>query len=376
MKRWALSALAAAWPVLAIAGCQPAASPASTAAVNASAANAPAVASAAPAAAPSGAITQEEAGIKFRVDMPEIKSFLQRAKQGPVVPALKQNAVPQGMAYLEDRGWILVSYYRDEGKSSLLAVIDAATGQMVKALELYKSAGVPYTGHAGGIAASGKHVWISSDNDVNYVNIDEVVKAKDGKLTFAGTVKNDTRSSFTAYAAGVLWIGEFAHGTEYPTDKSHYMTNRDDKEHRAWAVGYKLDEATDLPVAQAGQGGEPAVPDYILSLPNNIQGMHVGKDSIWLSQSYGRNNASTLFRHAQSMTADKPHATVTVRGKQVPVWFLDSKNKKSQMEAPPMSEGLFETKDQLYVLFESGAAKYRTSSSYALDRIQILPLQE
>ncbi|MDD9270760.1 hypothetical protein ACFPES_27245 [Paenibacillus sp. GCM10023248] len=375
MKRLALAVLAAALPVLAVAGCGSAAPPTSPASAKPAAAVTAAVSPAA-SAAPSGAITQEEAGIKIRVDMPEIKSFLQRSKQGPVVPALKQNAVPQGMAYLEDRGWILVSYYRDEGKSSLLTVIDAATGQMVKALELYKTAGVPYTGHAGGIAASRKHVWISSDKDVNYVNIDEIVNASDGKLTFAGAVKNDTRSSFTAYAEGVLWIGEFAHGTEYPTDKSHYITNRDDKEHKAWAVGYKLDATSDLPVAQAGQSGEPAVPDYIMSLPDNIQGMHVGQDSIWLSQSYGRNNASTLFRHANSVKSDKPHANVTVRGKQVPLWFLDSKNKQSQMETPPMSEGLFETKSQLYMLFESGAAKYRTSSSYALDRIQILPLQD
>ncbi|NOU74898.1 hypothetical protein GC098_26510 [Paenibacillus sp. LMG 31458] len=383
MKRMAWIVLIAGLSALMVTGCQQGASSVSTtpAASTKPAAKAGAASGAvnksgnSQTAATPAVITQEEAGIKIRVDMPEIKTFLQKAKQGPIVPALKQNAIPQGMAYLEDLKWILVSYYREDGKPSLLTVIDVGTGKMVKAFELHKSDGTPYTGHAGGITASRKHIWISSEQDVNFINTEDILKADNGKLTFKGSVKNDTRASFTTYADGVLWIGEFAQGTDYPTDKSHYMTNRDDKEHRAWAVGYKLDAETDLPVAKE-QGATPAVPDYIMSLPGSIQGMFVTKDGIWLSQSSGRNNASTLHCFVNSMTVDKPHTTVSVRGKDVPVWFLDSKSLKSKMEAPPMSEGLFETNGQLYILFESGATKYKTSSSYALDRIQILPLQE
>ncbi|UUZ85309.1 hypothetical protein LJK88_18135 [Paenibacillus sp. P26] len=170
----------------------------------------------------------------------------------------------------------------------------------------------------------------------------------------------------------MLWIGEFAHGTDYPTDKSHYLTNRDGKEHKAWAEGYKLSANTDLPLAAAGQG--PIAPDYILSLPDSIQGMSVQQDRIWLSQSYGRNNISTLFRYKMSLT-DPPQTKVTVNGREVPVWFLDGNNQAEQMKLPPMAEGLFEWKGSMYILFESGAAKYRSSSSYPLDRIRILPRQ-
>ncbi|MDF2960938.1 MAG: hypothetical protein K0S39_2673 [Paenibacillus sp.] len=320
-------------------------------------------------------ITQEEAGIKIRVDMPEIKPFLQKSKQGPVVPALKQNAVPQGLTYLEDKKWMLVSHYREDGKPSVLSVIDTSSGKMVKAVELYKNSTTPYTGHAGGITVSKKHVWISSDKEVSFIKLDDLVKAENGtKLTFAGSVQSGTRASFTTYGAdGILWIGEFAHGTDYPTDKSHYLTNRDDKQHKGWAEGYKLSSETDLPIAPQEQGRP--VPDYILSLPDSIQGMAVGKDRIWLSQSYGRNNASTLFRFKNSLT-EKPHTKVTIGKSEVPVWFLDSKNRQDQMELPPMSEGLVESDGHLHILFESGATKYRTSSSYALDRIQMLPVSE
>ncbi|UUZ85308.1 hypothetical protein LJK88_18130 [Paenibacillus sp. P26] len=97
------------------------------------------------AAAGSG-ITQEEADIKLRVDIPEIQPFLQASGEGPVVPDLKQNAVPQGMAYLAERSWILLSHYREDGKPSLLTVVDASTGKMVKALELYRSGFSPIPG--------------------------------------------------------------------------------------------------------------------------------------------------------------------------------------------------------------------------------------
>lgn len=320
--------------------------------------------------------TQEDTGIKVRVDMPEIKTFLQQRKEGPIVPALLQGAVPQGLAIVQEKQWILISYYREGGKSSLLSVTDAATGKVVKVVELYKNAATPYNGHAGGIAASPKHVWVSSGEEVSILNMDDITKAEDGgKLVFQGSVKSDTRASFTAYSDGVLWIGEFARGKDYPTKETHYATNRDGKQHKAWAEGYKLDPATDLPAAvQSGeQGGQP-VPDYILSLPDSVQGMYVGKDRIRLSQSFGRNNASALLTFKNSLS-EQPHTEVTIGSTKVPVWFLDSKNHTDQLALPPMSEGIVESGDALYILFESGATLYRSSSSYALDRIQILPVK-
>ncbi|OXM87278.1 hypothetical protein [Paenibacillus rigui] len=318
--------------------------------------------------------TQEEAGIKLRVDMPELQAFLQQAKAGPIVPALLQDAVPQGLALVEDKQWILISHYRTGGKSSLLSVIDAGSGKLVKVVELYTNATTPYNGHAGGIAASPKHVWVSSGEEVSILNIDDIQKAEDGgRLVFQGSVRSDTRASFAAYADGILWIGEFAHGKDYPTKESHYATNRDDKQHKAWAEGYRLDAATDLPPGAASDAkGQQPTPNYILSLPDNVQGMYVGKDSIRLSQSYGRNNASTLLTFKNSL-AEKPHASVSLNSAVIPMWFLDSKNRTGSMELPPMSEGIAESEGSLYILFESGAAPYRSSSSYALDRLQIIP---
>ncbi|WP_079910844.1 hypothetical protein [Paenibacillus sp. 32352] len=328
-------------------------------------------------AANGGKITQEEAGIKIRIDFPEIKTFLQAAKQGPIVPALMQKAVPQGIGFIEEKNWILISHYREGGLPSLLSVIDAGTGSMVKVMELYKDADKPYTGHAGGVTVSKSHVWISSDNHVFQLNLDEVMSApNESKLMFRGSIRTDTRASFTTYSDGVLWVGEYANGKDYPTEKSHYMNNRDDKEYKAWTVGFKLDPQTDLlPAGKAAQSNTPVVPDYILSIPDSVQGMAVLKNKILLSQSSGRNAASALIQHT-NVLAEPPHTKAVIGSESVPVWFLDSKNKPESMAIPPMSEGIVYSKDTLYLLFESGASMYKASSSYALDRIQLLTMTD
>jgi hypothetical protein len=149
------------------------------------------------------------------------------------------------------------------------------------------------------------------------------------------------------------------------------MKNRDGEEHRAWAVGYVLDEETDLlPAEKAASAGTPVTPDMILSLPNMVQGMLKSGNDVWLSRSYGRNNASTLDGYTLDLE-EEPHEYVTIGDETVPLWFLDNQNKTAEQTLPPMSEGIVDHEGKMYILFESAASKYVTSSSYPLDRILI-----
>lgn len=318
-----------------------------------------------------GVFTQEEAGITFRIDMPEIETFMESSIEGPIVPALNQNAIPQGIAYLEEKNWIIISYYREEEQPSLLAIVDAESGRMVKALYLAHRDSTPYVGHAGGVTVSRKHIWVSSDRNAYWIPIEDVIEAEnESQVKFGGFIATDTRASFTTYGNGILWVGEYAQGTDYPTEESHYLINREGVEHRAWAAGFRLDEETDRLRSSADAGALPATPDYIISLPDRVQGMHMLQDRVWLSRSYGRNNAGTLSEYKLDMK-EKPHLTAAIGEQDVPVWFLDGQNVTVQHEIPPMSEGIVEHGAKMYILFESGAAKYKTSSSYALDRILI-----
>ncbi|MEF2246779.1 MULTISPECIES: hypothetical protein [unclassified Paenibacillus] len=320
-------------------------------------------------------ITQVEANIKFQLDKPEFKQLLDIMQPGPVIPGLELDLVPQGLDYIKEKDWFIVSHYRAAGGASVLSLLDADSGDMVKYFHLNKEDGSVYAGHAGGVAVSKQHAWVSSDKHLYQIKLEDIYNGdSNAKLKFSDRIETDTRASFNAYADGVLWVGEFAHGLDYPTNIEHRLMNRAGEEYNAWIMGYKLDEETDtLPQERLDQ--RPARPDYILSVADRMQGVELLEDQIILSQSFGRNNSSELHFH-ENVLLEKPHQHVTIDGVEVPVWFLDKENMIQKLEGPPMSESAIVKDQTLYVLFESAADNYRDSGSYPLDRIQYVELDK
>ncbi|MFH5182043.1 fibronectin type III domain-containing protein [Paenibacillus sp. TAB 01] len=300
---------------------------------------------------------------------------------GAVVPGLMQDVVPQGMAYYEDKNWMLISNYRDDGRPSTLSVVDASTGQMVKSLNLYQENNAPYTGHAGGVAVSRENAWIASGSYLYRIPLETIVQAADqGQIQFADKLLTPTRASLAAYRNGVLWVGEYYEEPNYPTDDNHKLVNRDQETYGAWLAGYKLDEATDLARADQPSVNDALVPDYVLSIPGNIQGVDVMDDQIILTQSFTRAKGSNLLRYKQPIGLGlAPDTTVAMGQYNVPVWFLDSPNRiatNGALGLPPMAEGIFDRDGQLYILFESGANTYRTTALQPLDKVQQLNLND
>ncbi|TCZ78890.1 hypothetical protein E0485_07420 [Paenibacillus albiflavus] len=321
-------------------------------------------------------VSQDDTNIKVRINKPEFMPFIEKAKPGPIIPGLFQDYIPQGLAYMPEQDWLLVSYYREDDHPSLLTVVDAKTGEHLKSLQLFKEDKEPYREHAGGLTVSKKFVWIASNSNMYYIKKEDLIQAeKIGKLNIEGHFKTDVRASFNTYYDGVIWAGEFANGTaDYPTSPEHHITNpRDNTEHLAWAEGFKLDEETDLPTNKKIEG-DVTVPDYALALPQRIQGMTVRPNQLILSESFGRNTESSLIFH-KNILSEEPHKVVDFGGNKVPLWYLDSKNLEETISGPPMFEGIVEHDKTLYILFESGANKFRVSGSYPLDRIYTLELK-
>ncbi|WP_181438742.1 lamin tail domain-containing protein [Paenibacillus sambharensis] len=287
------------------------------------------------------------------------------SEEGPVIPGLAQDIVPQGLAYDAEREWLLMVSYLDDGRPGTLSIICAAKGTHIKSVHLYNEDGSPYTGHAGGVAISREHVWIGSEQFLYKMELEDIVQAADGSdIRFAGRFPVPVEAAYNTYSDGVLWVGEFYEAKSYPTDSSHHLRNRDGNINHAWMLGYKLDALTDEPSAGAN-------PDYILSTIGKVQGASVGTDGIILSTSYGRANDSILYRYDNPLK-ETPHTSVTLNGSQVPVWFLDGQSAKatnSQAVIVPMSEGIAEVNGELYVLLESGANKYRYTTAYIMDRM-------
>ena len=321
--------------------------------------------------APAGsAFTQEERGTSA-IDR-KYSKFAAIAQMGPVVPGLKQDLIPQGLAHWPEKDWLVISYYTKAAKPSMLTIVDNKTGKLVKSLRLYETETKAYTGHAGGIAVSKQNLWLGSGGDMFGIALKDLEAAADNSnIKFTSHFKPETNASFVAYADGILWAGEFYHPTAgYDTSLKHHMKNRNGQEYGAWVEGYRLDPATDKPAG--------AAPDYLFSIPERIQGMAVSKDSVFLARSYGRKVDSTLFRYGLPDLAGAPHQTATVAGKQVPLWFLDettqTRNDPVQV-MPPMAEGMVtDGANRLYVLYESGANEYRFDGFNPLDRLAIVDL--
>ncbi|WP_372637185.1 S-layer homology domain-containing protein [Cohnella sp.] len=295
-------------------------------------------------------------------------------EDGPIIPGLDKELVPQGVGYSPADDWLLVVYYSTDGRPGIIAVIEAESGRLVKSIELYEEDGSPYVGHAGGVTVSRSHVWISSEGFLYRMNLSDVVGAADrGEVRFAGRVPVVVNSAYSTYADGVLWVGEFYQSKDYPTDPSHHMLNRDGETYSAWIAGYELDGTTDEIKAERwdGTAQSQAVPDYLLSVPDMVQGAVVTGDHIYLSTSYGRNKDSLLYRY-MNPTARDADAQVAIGQANVPLWFLDSHAEppyNSRLTTVPMSEGMTSIGNRLYVLLESGANKYRYTTTYIMERM-------
>ncbi len=311
-------------------------------------------------------LNQQE--IKNRKNFPRqhYPSFFNSAERGPLVPGIFQQAVPQGLFYLEEKNWFIISNYMNNGYPSNVTIIDAHLGKHIKTLWLRERDGTPFYGHVGGVAANKLKLWIASGSGVYEIPIEKIESTPNNSfIEFDRYYQTETRASFASYSNGVLWVGEFARytktGRNYKTKGYHHLKSRDGSIHYGWAVGYKTDP-------QTGNLIDPQTPDFILSIPDKVQGIAFIKNQIVLSVSYGRRNDSYLYIYSNPMNK-KPDTLVKLGNNSVPLWFVDNTNKVLEILSPPMTEGITPYHGRIAVLFESGSDKYRPTSSFPLDSI-------
>ncbi|MBG9444060.1 fibronectin [Cytobacillus firmus] len=298
------------------------------------------------------------------------------SSDGPVIAGLAEGLVPQGLSYYKKKDWLLTISYVDDGiRPGTITVTDRTSGKLVKSVVLYNTDGTPYTGHAGGITISRDHGWVASENYLFSFKLSDLAKAENnGEIQFTKQIPLPVEAAYTVYDEGILWVGEFYEASAYPTDPSHHIENRDGEMHYAWMIGFDLERSNDMLSEEHWNGSlDHALPDFVLSTTGKVQGAIIQKaarNGIILSTSYGRANDSVLYRYEYPLKED-PHSYVTVEGKEVPLWFLDGHTAKPRqsIEAIPMPEGIVEVQKELYVVFESGADKYRYTTTYPMDRM-------
>ena len=277
--------------------------------------------------------------------------FAEAGELSVLIPGLKEGFVPQGITWLPGTDTLLFAGYSGGEDNSALLEVNRETGELVRQVRLENVDGTKYDGHAGGVCATERDIYVSNAHKLYRLSMETYEKlAASAVCAFEEEIPVPVNASYCSYTDGILWVGEFQYGGDYPTDASHRVSTADGLQ-RAWTCGYRMVEGQDF-----------SAPDIILSMTERIQGMTVKSGKIYLSQSYGRKNDSVLYRYADVLASD-PDETAEVNGRTVPIWILDSRTREAALMSPPMTECLCTIGDEIYVVFESGAKTYMKPSN-------------
>ena len=267
------------------------------------------------------------------------------------IPGLKKedNLVPQGITYYPEKNWILISAYsKNENTPSVIFALDKSTGDYVAEFEIYKSKGVPFTGHLGGIAVSSNNLYLTNGKKISYIPLSEfnvkkgtskTVEIEDSYITYLGS--DGASVSYLSFSDGVLYAGNFYNkSNDYNTPANPYFNSI--------VFGYKLSgsNSTEEWNNYIESAKAPDIEFYIPDEINEIQCATVKDRKLYLSVSYGRKNDSRLYVVSVSTVQQQTFDCADI-----------------EYIGLPMMEGMTFVNDDLYVIFESGAYFYREKES-------------
>ncbi len=292
----------------------------------------------------------------------DFAEFLKSFKSDFLTPGLMEGIIPQGMCFDETTGYFLISGYFEDGElPSMIMAVDSNTGKLVGAYPLKTTNGDDYYGHAGGIASSQNTIYLTSGGECYTIpSVDLKNHTNGAPLHFKAKFKLNTAGSFTCIHNNILWIGDFVESsTEGRNGASHITTLTTGETFYAYCEGYLLNDG--LPdTKKINSESNGYIPDYMLAIPEQVQGMAFTKtEKLVFSTSYGRKNNSKIYIF-EDILANEKIDTITIDNKSIDVLACSSEHLIKEIVAPPMSEGMANTQDGIYLLFESGASKYRS----------------
>ena len=294
-------------------------------------------------------------------EIEEYKKFFKKFKSDFTIPGLFEGIIPQGFCYISESDVFAISgYYEDGLFPSMLMLIDGKTGKLTKAFPLKNVDGKDFSGHAGGLTASENYIYITSEEACYIYSIDSLKELKNGDpLQFESNFKLNTFGSFACYNDGVLWTGDFIESSDKGRESSRKTTTLGSGEtFYAYCEGYILKDG--LPdVKKINSGTTGYIPDYLLAIPEQVQGMSFTlSGKIIFSTSYGRKNNSKLYIYDDVLLTERV-GTYKIEETEIDLLACSSDLLKETIIVPPMAEGITQGENGQYIIFESGAEKYR-----------------
>lgn len=210
---------------------------------------------------------------------------------------------PQGLAIDAGGGLLLTTLYNaHDATDGLLVIQDSTTGEVLSTVRL---AGID---HYGGVAVHGDHVWVSGGGQVQLYSLSEIRAAEDGS---PATVRDS-----------------------FPVDGSSTVSYHDGQ---LWTAHFNGDGTGDIYSYAVGDDGTvSSTPTSVMSGEQEMQGIAVNDDYIYVAQSEGRNAEHSTLTRIDRATGER-----------------------ESIEVPStMAEGIALHGNQLVHTYESGAAQY------------------
>ena len=269
------------------------------------------------------------------------------------IPGLTTGFVPQGFAYLQEKDCYLISGYMKDHSAARIYIRDAQGS--VRFVSLKYQDGTAYDEHAGGVAVHDGFVYLPGKMGVDVLRLADILA---GDASTIGKIPAEYDTDCVTFHDGYLLVGDFYHPGAYETPLGHHIITPAGDENKAVIAVYKADSA-----AQFGIDPQPVA---AISVRDRVQGIGITEEGeIVLSTSYGLASSGLWFYQPDTRQQD----TLTLQGREVPLYYLDSGNLTHSVEMPPMSEEIVCKDGRVYVLFESACTKYKFGKLIRGDRV-------
>ena len=210
---------------------------------------------------------------------------------------------PQGLAVDAGGGLLITTMYNAHDTSDgLLVIQDARTGEVLRTVRLADG------DHYGGVAVHGNNVWVSGGGQVQLYSLSDIRASDDGSTAHARDSFPVEGSSTVTYHDGQLWTAQFD----------------GDGPDRIYAYDVGDD------------GSVSSTPSAVIGGEQEMQGIAVNDDYVYVSQSEGR---------------DSDHSTLTRIDR--------ATGERESIDIPSnMAEGIALHGNHLVHTYESGAEQY------------------
>lgn len=282
--------------------------------------------------------------LSIRVKYPDCKKVYE-------IPELDKNYVPQGFCYIDDLNLFVVTSYSADDENSIVSIVDT-DGKRLKTVKLLYEDGSNCKAHVGGVANIGDSLIISSGKAVRRLKINDVLNAEDYSFVkYCGVFKTDMQASYVCSYENKLFIGQFYSFTlsgTYDTPVEQRIYTPDGKRNYAMCEEYDFSNLDE--VFANGNG----TPEFVISMPNSVQGIAFDGETFVTSSSATIMNASKIRYYNLGQT----DYVFNMNGSDVPLYFITEKMAQKTVKVPPMSEGIDFCNGKVMGIFESGAKKF------------------